>query len=93
MQLMFLMLTKHLMLDSSPIPLETFLFNSCEMVSSSNWDLKKVSIGNQNLYQTKRQTVFCYLNEIQTSHLQQFLCHNNPTLLTKIMVNCIKCFT
>lgn len=39
MQLMFLMLTKHLMLDSSPIPLESSSFNSCKMVSSSNWDL------------------------------------------------------
>ena len=39
--------------------------------------------GNQNQYQKKRQTVFCYLDMMQTvtSHLQHLVYHNTPTWL------------
>jgi len=39
--------------------------------------------GDHNFYETKRQTVFCYLNKMQTSHLQHLACHNTPIWLIK----------
>ena len=39
--------------------------------------------GDHNFYETKRQTVFCYLNKMQTSHLQHLACHNTPSWLIK----------
>ena len=39
--------------------------------------------GNQNQYQKKRETVFCYLDMMQTNHLQHLVYHNTPTWLIK----------
>ena len=39
--------------------------------------------GDHNFFETKRQTVFCYLNKIQTSHLQHLACRYTPSWLIK----------
>ena len=39
--------------------------------------------GNQNQYQKKRQTVFCYLDMMPANHLQHHVYHNTPTWLRK----------
>ena len=33
--------------------------------------------------ETNSKTVFCYLNEMQTSHLRHLACHNTPSWLIK----------